>query len=86
MLQCAHTAPFWREADGGSQNVPGGRALVSQRAFAREDRVIERPGTPKVCPGLGKDFNLCGSIGQHLLLIYRNYQQPEQAGYLLTPK
>src|SRR5205807_8619313 len=34
------------------------------------------PGTPKVCPGLGKDFNLCGSIGQHLLLIYRNYQQP----------
>src|SRR5437588_3500189 len=37
------------------------RALVSQRAFAREDRGIVRTGTPKVCPGLGKVFHLCGS-------------------------
>jgi len=28
------------------------RALVSQRAFAREDRGIVRTGTPKVCPEL----------------------------------
>src|SRR5437588_9732296 len=28
MLQCAHTAHFWREADGGSQNVPGNHTII----------------------------------------------------------